>query len=125
MALMADEEKRLRRNLLLDPAYAIEAFQIGYSILIGFTNESTDGRKGLRYMEPLVLELLANGRIVDVVTLPNNDGHKWHSAFLWASIPRSERVVETIGMRLTSSLALLSQRERPWAIGPLLNGDSC
>ena len=26
---------------------------------------------------------------------------------------------------LTSSLALLSQRERPWAIGPLSNGDSC
>lgn len=26
---------------------------------------------------------------------------------------------------LTSSLVLLSQRERPWAIGPLLNGDSC
>ena len=43
MALMADEENRLRRNLLLDPAYAIEAFQIGYSILIGFTNKDRYG----------------------------------------------------------------------------------
>ena len=30
-----------------------------------------------------------------------------------------------ITVTLTSSLALLSQRERPWAIGPLLDGDSC
>ena len=30
-----------------------------------------------------------------------------------------------ITVTLTSSLALLSRRERPWAIGPLSNGDSC
>ena len=30
-----------------------------------------------------------------------------------------------ITVTLTSSLALLSRRERPWAIGPLLGGDSC